>query len=131
VVPAVVFVAVVVATGVAAELGLNIDPGSGADTAFLVGALVLYGGAGFAIGQWRAIALTLVTVVVAVVVGGAEDDSDGVAAWVYTAIDTMFLFGPVMLAGIALRKVLSLVIHRRDASGDKGAASASAGGASP
>jgi len=87
VVPAVVFVAVVVATGVAAELGLNIDPGSGADTAFLVGALVLYGGAGFAIGQWRAIALTLVTVVVAVVVGGAEDDSDGVAAWVYTAID--------------------------------------------
>lgn len=109
VVPAVVFVAVVLATALWAALGLDIQPGSGADIAFLVGALVLYAGTGFAIGQWRAIALVFVSIVVAVPFGA---DDDGVAVWLYVAMDTVVLWGPAMLAGIALRKFVGVVTRR-------------------
>lgn len=111
VVAAVVFVVVVLATASWAALGLEISPGSSADIVFLVGALLLYAGTGFAIGQWRALALVLVTVLVAVPFG--DPDDDGVSVWVYIAMDTLVLWGPAMLAGIAVRKVLRVFSRRR------------------
>jgi hypothetical protein len=52
----------------------------------------------------------LVPVLVAAAFG--DPDGDGVGAWVYTAMDTVFVFGPVMLAGIGLRKVASAIRRR-------------------
>ena len=111
VVAASLFVVVVLATAAWAALGLEISPGSSADVVFLVGALSLYAGTGFAIGQWRARLLVLVTVLVAVPFG--DPDGDGVPVWAYIAIDTAALWGPAMLAGIAVRKVLRVVNRRR------------------
>lgn len=111
VVAAIVFVVVVLATATWAALGLKISPGSSADIVFLVGALLLYGGTGFAIGQWRALALVLVTVLVAVPFG--DPDDDGVPVWAYIAMDTVVLWGPAMLAGIAARKLFRVVARRR------------------
>ena len=106
-----VFVGVVVGLAVAAALGLTIEPGSGADAIVLGGGVVLYAATGFAIGKWRAIALALVPVVVAVPFG--DPDADGVPTWVYVLIDTVALWGPLILAGIALRKLLAAAGRRK------------------
>lgn len=110
VVAAIVFVVVVLATATWAALGLEIAPGSSADIVFLVGALLLYAATGFAIGQWRALGLVVVTVLVAIPFG--DPDDDGVPVWAYIAMDTVVLWGPAMLAGIAVRK-LRVVSRRR------------------
>ena len=111
VVAAIGFVVVVLAMATWGALGLEVSPGSSADIVFLVGALLLYAGTGFAIGQWRALALVLVTVLVAVPFG--DPDDDGVPVWGYIAIDTVVLWGPAMLAGIVVRKALRVVGRRR------------------
>ena len=109
VIAAVVFVIVVLATATWAAFGLAISLDSSADIVLLVEALLLYAGTGFAIGQWRALALVLVTVLVAVPFGDRDDD--GVPVWAYIAIDTTVLRGPAML--IAVRKLLRVVGRRR------------------
>jgi hypothetical protein len=110
-IPAVVFVGIVVGLAVAAALGLAIAPGSGADALVLSGGVLLYTATGFAIGKWRAMLLALVTVVVAVPFG--DPDADGLPTWAYVLIDTVVLWGPLMLAGIALRKLVVAARRRR------------------
>jgi hypothetical protein len=103
---AALFVTIVLGAAVAALAGARIDPGSTADTTVFICVIGLYLATGFAVGRWWALGLALLPILLAVPVGDPNDD--GVAVWTYTAIDTVGLWGPLMIAGVTARKLTVL-----------------------